>query len=129
MAGLTFRPALEADHMALEELLCATPMGSRIRLCFERDPDFFAGARVQAEDPCVWAAFDRGGRAVGVFSAGSRHGVARERDNGVGQRQFVGGELGRVGEARRRIIRRIEAISSHALQKGLRLVGARGWFA
>ena len=58
--------------MALEELLCATPMGSRIQLSFERDPDFFAGARVQAEEPCVWAAFDDGGRAVGVFSAGSR---------------------------------------------------------
>ncbi len=58
--------------MALEELLCATPMGSRIRLCFERDPDFFAGARVQAEDTCVWAAFEGSGRAVGVFSAGSR---------------------------------------------------------
>ena len=58
--------------MALEELLCATPMGSRIRLCFERDPDFFAGVCVQASEPCVWAAFENGGRAVGVFSAGSR---------------------------------------------------------
>ena len=72
MAGLTFRQALEADHAALEKLCCATPMGSRIQLCFERDPDFFAGARVQAEEPCVWAAFENGGRAVGVFSAGSR---------------------------------------------------------
>lgn len=72
MAGLTIRPAVESDHAALEELLRATPMGSRIRLCFERDPDFFAGAWVQAEEPCVWAAFESNGRAVGVFAAGSR---------------------------------------------------------
>lgn len=72
MAGLTIRTAVEGDHAALEELLQATPMGSRIRLCFERDPDFFAGARVQADEPCVRAAFESGGRAVGVFSAGSR---------------------------------------------------------
>lgn len=72
MAGLTLRPATQDDHGTLEELLRATPMGSRIRLCFERDPDFFAGARVQAEEPCVWAAFENGGRVVGVFSAGSR---------------------------------------------------------
>ncbi len=72
MAGLTIRPAVQADHAALEDLFRATPMGSRIRLCFERDPDFFAGARVQAEEPCVWAAFENGGRAVGVFSAGTR---------------------------------------------------------
>ena len=69
---LTLRQAVETDHGALEELLRATPMGSRIRLCFERNPDFFAGARVQTEDPCVWAFFDGGVRAVGVFSAGSR---------------------------------------------------------
>ncbi len=72
MAGLTLRPAVEADHAALEELFRATSMGSRIRLCFERDPDFFAGACVQADEPCMWAAFENGGRAVGVFSAGSR---------------------------------------------------------
>lgn len=72
MSGLTIRPAVETDHVALEELLRATPMGSRIRINFERDPDYFAGARVQADDPCVWAAFESGGRAVGVFSAGSR---------------------------------------------------------
>ena len=72
MAGLTIRPAVEDDHAALEELFRATPMGSRIRLCFERAPDFFAGARVQAEEPCVWAVTESGGRVVGVFSAGSR---------------------------------------------------------
>ncbi len=72
MAGLTFRQAVEAAHAALEELFRATSMGLRIQICFERDRDFFAGARVQAEEPCVWAALENGGRAVGVFSAGSR---------------------------------------------------------
>ncbi len=71
-AFLTIRRAVQTDHAALEELFRATPMGSRIRLCFERDPDFFAGTLVQADEPCVRAAFENGGRAVGVFSAGSR---------------------------------------------------------
>lgn len=47
MAGLTFRPAVESDHEALEDLFAATAMGSRVRIGFERDPDYFAGARVQ----------------------------------------------------------------------------------
>jgi hypothetical protein len=72
VAGLILRPAHESDHAELEMLVRATPMGSRVRMCFERDPDYFAGAAVQAEDPCVWAAFESHGRAVGLFSAGSR---------------------------------------------------------
>lgn len=72
MAGLILRQAVEADHLAIEELFRATPMGSRIRMVFERDPDYFAGARVQAEEPCVWGAFDDDGRAAGLLSAGSR---------------------------------------------------------
>ncbi len=72
MAGLTFRPALESDHGALEALFAATPMGARIRIGFERDPDYFAGARVQTEELCVSAFFENSGRAVGMFSAGSR---------------------------------------------------------
>ena len=72
MAGLTFRPAVDSDHQALEALFAATPMGSRIRIGFERDPDYFAGARVQADDLCVRAFFENNGRAVGMFSAGSR---------------------------------------------------------
>ena len=72
MAGLTFRPAVEADHGSLEALFAATPMGSRIRIGFERDPDYFAGARVQTEELCVRAFFANSGRAVGMFSAGSR---------------------------------------------------------
>ncbi len=72
MAGLIIRRADEQDHAALEELFRATPMSSNIRIGFERDPDYFAGARVQSEELAVWAAFEPGGRAVGLFSAGSR---------------------------------------------------------
>jgi hypothetical protein len=72
VAGLIFRPAEQSDHEALEALFAATPMGSRIRIGFERDPDYFAGARVQSEELCVRAFFENSGRAVGMFSAGSR---------------------------------------------------------
>lgn len=72
MPGLTVRPAGAEDHAALEDLFRATSMGSSIRLNIERDPDFFAGARVQAAEPCVWAAFDESGRAAGMLSAGKR---------------------------------------------------------
>ncbi len=72
MARVTFREALQSDHVALEALFAATPMGLRIRLCFERDPDFFAGSMVQSEKPCVRGFFDDKGQAVGVFSAGTR---------------------------------------------------------
>ena len=81
MAGLISRPALQADHAALEELFRATSMGRRIQIGFERDPDYFVGARVQAEAPCIRGFFDGDGRALGLFSAGSR-------------RVWLGGEIG-----------------------------------
>ncbi len=72
MARLIFREAVQEDHAAIEALFAATSMGSRIRLCFERDPDFFAGSMVQSGEPCVRGFFDKDGRAVGIFSAGRR---------------------------------------------------------
>jgi hypothetical protein len=72
MAGVILRPALPEDHEALECLVRETFMGKSIRIGFERDPDYFAGAKVQADDLCVWAAFEKSGRAVGLFSAGTR---------------------------------------------------------
>ncbi len=80
MAGLIVRQAGPADHAALEDLFRATSMGSRIRLNIERDPDYFAGAQVQAEELCVWGAFEEQGRAVGLLSAGKR-------------RVWIGGEV------------------------------------
>jgi hypothetical protein len=72
MAGVIFRPALQEDHAALEALFRETPMGSSIRIGFERDPDCFAGSAVQADEPCVWGVFEPSGRAVGMFGAGWR---------------------------------------------------------
>jgi hypothetical protein len=76
MAGLIVRPAVADDAAAIGELFRATSMGSGIRICIERDPDYFIGARVQADEPCVWAAFEPGGRAVGLLSAGKRRVLA-----------------------------------------------------
>lgn len=72
MAGLIFREAMAGDHAALERLFRETSMAGAIRIGSDRSPDFFAASRVQAEEPCVWGAFTGDGRAVGVFSAGSR---------------------------------------------------------
>ena len=72
MAGLTVRPAGAGDHVALEALFRATAMGSQVRIAVQRGPDYFAGAVVQAAEPCVWASFEASGRAVGLLSAGKR---------------------------------------------------------
>jgi hypothetical protein len=72
MAGLIVRVTGLKDHAALEALFRATTMGSQVHLAVERDPDYFAGAAVQAAEPCVWAAFEPSGRAVGLLSAGKR---------------------------------------------------------
>lgn len=72
MAGLIARQAIQADHAALEKLFRATSMGKRIQIGFEREPDYFVGAKVQGEEICVRGFFEGEGRAVGLFSAGSR---------------------------------------------------------
>lgn len=72
MAGLTLRQAEPGDHAALEELFRATVMDGKVRIGVERDPDYFVGARVQADEPDVWAAFGGDGDAVGLFAAGRR---------------------------------------------------------
>ena len=72
MAGLTVRRAESGDHAALEALFRSTAMGSQVRIAVQRDPDYFAGAVVQAAEPCVWASFEESGRAVGLLSAGKR---------------------------------------------------------
>lgn len=72
MAGLIFREARTEDHAALETLFRETSMAGAIRVGSDRAPDFFAGSRVQAEEPCVWGVFAGDGRAVGAFSMGKR---------------------------------------------------------
>ena len=53
--------------------------------------------------------------------------MTREADDRIRQRQLVGGELGRIGivEARRRVVRRIEAVGRDIEQEDARLP-ARG---
>jgi len=69
---LIIRPAVREDHSALETLVRETVMDGTVQLVFERDPDFFAGSLVQSDEPCMWAAFEDSGRAVGMFGAGVR---------------------------------------------------------
>lgn len=71
MARLILREAGPGDQRALAALLGETAMGRQVRLRIDRSPGYFTGARVQAMEPCVWAAFE-GERAVGLFAAGRR---------------------------------------------------------
>jgi hypothetical protein len=47
-------------------------MGQRIRIAFDRSPDYFIGAGVQAQKPLTIGCYQSDGRAVGVFTVGSR---------------------------------------------------------
>lgn len=73
MARLIERRAEAGDDAALCQLMRECPMGERVRITLRRDGGYFQGAAVQGETPFVYAAFDDQGRAMGVFSAGSRH--------------------------------------------------------
>ena len=72
MARLTYRPAAPEDQAALQKIFAQTSMQGTVRINSERTPDHFAGAAVQAEEPCVWGAFTSEGEAAGTFSAGKR---------------------------------------------------------
>ncbi len=73
MGELVYRRAEPSDSEALCALMRETPMGQSIQVCQERGTDFFSGCYLQADEPDVWAAFEKdSGRAVGVFSAGRR---------------------------------------------------------
>lgn len=72
MARLIERRAEAGDDAALCQLMRDCPMGERVRITLRRDGGYFQGAAVQTETPFIYAAFDDHGRAMGVFSAGSR---------------------------------------------------------
>jgi hypothetical protein len=81
MEKLIHRRATETDSAALCDLMRETPMGRAIRTTQDRGNDFFSTSRLQADGLEVWAAFEEtSGRAVGIFSAGSR-------------KVFLGGEI------------------------------------
>ncbi len=68
-----FARAGAEDSAELSEIFRATPMAGGISIRMERDPDFFAGAAVQAEEPCVLLVRDlHRGRIAGVGACGRR---------------------------------------------------------
>ena len=71
MAQFLIRLAEDSDNENLLGL-CRIPVSGSIRLALEREPDYFAGASVQAETPEVYACLHRSGRFAGMFHVGYR---------------------------------------------------------
>ena len=69
------RQAREEDNGAILSLLQGTPQPGAVTLNFERNPDYFRGARVTCEEPDVWVAEPREGEGpIGaVYNVGWRH--------------------------------------------------------
>lgn len=68
------RPASAEDNAGILDLITRTPQQGLLHLNFERDPDFFAGARVTCERPDAWVAThsDAPEMIVAVINIGSR---------------------------------------------------------
>jgi hypothetical protein len=106
MGKLVYREVMPGDSEALCALLRETPMGRGIRVCQDRGGDFFAACRRRGEVPAMWAAFEEEtGRALGLFSAGSR-------------RVFIGGDV--------RDVRYLSDLRIHADNRGGMML-ARGF--
>jgi len=70
---MSIRLAIAQDSEALCQLLEKSPMGEQIRLTFERRPDYFLGAGIQAEELLVVVGEEeKTGEIFGVFAAGTR---------------------------------------------------------
>ncbi|TBR21636.1 hypothetical protein EPO15_09755 [bacterium] len=80
-SGVRFELAGPADDPGLRALLRAMPMGTGIRVTFEREPSYFSAARLQGEVQ-VPVARDPAGRVLGMglraFSPAWRGGAAAE---------------------------------------------------
>ena len=118
----------DRDELRLERLV---PRRLRIE-CVERGADVVAGGKLAEHVGCI------GGFLIVIDGAAhprKRHaadaGVTREGDGGIRQRHLIRGELGRIGiaKARRRVVRRIEAVSRDALQECRGLLRARSRLA
>ncbi|MFZ5756631.1 MAG: hypothetical protein ACOY3X_06985 [Pseudomonadota bacterium] len=66
------RPAAMTDGPRILDLIGRTPQRGLVTLNFERNPDFFIGARVSCEEPDVWVAEEEAGRLLAVFNIGHR---------------------------------------------------------
>lgn len=71
MAQFLIRLAEDSDNENLLGL-CRIPVSGSIQLALEREPDYFAGASVQAETPEVYVCLHRTGRFAGMFHVGYR---------------------------------------------------------
>lgn len=71
MPVFTLRPASPDDNDALLDL-CRIPVSGAVQLALEREPDYFAGAAVQAEEPEIYVAIHSSGRLAGMFNVGYR---------------------------------------------------------
>ncbi|MZR64032.1 hypothetical protein [Alcanivorax sp. DP30] len=69
------RPARQEDNAAILALLQGTPQPGAVTLNFERNPDYFRGAKVACEQPDVWVAEarDAPGKVGAVYNVGWRH--------------------------------------------------------
>ncbi|MED5238887.1 MAG: hypothetical protein VX379_04850 [Pseudomonadota bacterium] len=69
------RPASEQDNDAILALLQGTPQHGAVTLNFERQPDYFRGARVTCEKPDIWVAEPIGEQSGlgAIFNIGWRH--------------------------------------------------------
>src|ERR1700756_4583919 len=65
--GIAIRPATDADNDALLRLTRATPMGGRIALRIDREPDFFALLRARGATVVYVATHDE--EVIGCLSA------------------------------------------------------------
>ena len=74
MTRFHIRPASEADDARILSLIRRTPQPGRLVLNFEREPAFFAGARVSCQQPDVWVAEcgQGGDELAAVFNIGYR---------------------------------------------------------
>ena len=122
--GLSILAASNCGELRLERLV-----GRRLRIVrIERRADILAvGELAQNVGRIGRLLVEVDGAADARERDAADAGVTRKGDNGIGHRQFVGGKLGRIGivKARRRIVRRIEAVGRHVLQEAAGLLGAR----
>ncbi len=73
MPSIIFEKGKAEDSPGLCALLRQSPMDGEVRLCLEREPDYFPGSEVQSPDPYVIVARECGtGKPVGVCCFGIR---------------------------------------------------------
>lgn len=89
-ARFEIRQATYLDAPDLQTLINSTPQPGKIKINFERYPDFFHGSHVVTTDPDIWVMVDTQENCLaGVFSIGSREVYV----NGIRKRVRYGNDL------------------------------------